>query len=145
MTAGKLEGGASRGVGVMKPLSLLTPLKTPELNFKNRVFMAPMTRARAPERAPQELMKEYYAQRASAGLIFSEATQISLEGVGYISTPGIHTEEQIREWRKGTDAVHQNGGVLFFQLWHFGGTSPPHFPPAHLPALPSPFPSPFSN
>jgi mono/diheme cytochrome c family protein len=107
----------------MKTLKLLTPLKTPELSFHNRVFMAPMTRSRAPERVPTELMKGCYAQRASAGLIFSEATQISLEGVGYISTPGIHTEEQIHEWRKVTDAVHQHGGVIFCQLWHVGRAS----------------------
>jgi N-ethylmaleimide reductase len=109
----------------MKSPKLLTPLATPELSFANRVFMAPMTRSRAPERVPTGLMKEYYAQRASAGLIFSEATQISLEGVGYISTPGIHTEEQIREWRKVTDAVHQQGGVIFCQLWHVGRASHP--------------------
>jgi len=124
----------------MKPLSLLTPLKTPELNFKNRVFMAPMTRARAPERAPTELMKEYYAQRASAGLIFSEATQISLEGVGYISTPGIHTEEQIHGWRKVTDAVHQRGGLIFCQLWHVGRASHPDFHEGKLPVAPSAIP-----
>ena len=140
MTAGKLEGGASRGAGVMKPLSLLTPLKTPELNFKNRVFMAPMTRARAPERAPTELMTEYYAQRASAGLIFSEATQINLEGVGYISTPGIHTEEQIHGWRKVTDAVHQRGGLIFCQLWHVGRASHPDFHEGKLPVAPSALP-----
>jgi N-ethylmaleimide reductase len=121
----------------MKPLKLLTPLKTPELNFTNRVFMAPMTRSRAPERAPTELMKEYYAQRASAGLIFSEATQVSLEGVGYISTPGIHTEEQIHEWRQVTDAVHQHGGLIFCQLWHVGRASHPDFHGGKLPVAPS--------
>jgi N-ethylmaleimide reductase len=125
---------------VMKTLKLLTPLKTPELSFKNRVFMAPMTRSRAPERVPTELMKEYYAQRASAGLIFSEATQISLEGVGYISTPGIHTEEQIYEWRKVTDAVHQHGGVIFCQLWHVGRASHPDFHGGKPPVAPSAIP-----
>ena len=124
----------------MKSLKLLTPLETPELSFANRVFMAPMTRSRAPERVPTALMKDYYAQRASAGLIFSEATQISLEGVGYISTPGIHTEEQIREWRKVTDAVHQHGGVIFCQLWHVGRASHPDFHGGKLPVAPSAIP-----
>lgn len=124
----------------MKSLKLLTPLETPELSFTNRVFMAPMTRSRAPERVPTALMKDYYAQRASAGLIFSEATQISLEGVGYISTPGIHTEEQIREWRKVTDAVHQHGGVIFCQLWHVGRASHPDFHGGKLPVGPSAIP-----
>jgi N-ethylmaleimide reductase len=124
----------------MKSPKLLTPLETPELSFANRVFMAPMTRSRAPERVPTGLMKEYYAQRASAGLIFSEATQISLEGVGYISTPGIHTEEQIREWRKVTDAVHQHGGVIFCQLWHVGRASHPDFHGGKLPVAPSAIP-----
>jgi N-ethylmaleimide reductase len=137
MTAGKR---VSKVVNVMKPLKLLTPLKTPELNFKNRVFMAPMTRSRVPERAPTELMKEYYAQRASAGLIFSEATQISLEGVGYIATPGIHTEEQIQGWGTVTDAVHQNGGLIFCQLWHVGRASHPDFHGGKLPVAPSAIP-----
>lgn len=87
-----------------------------ELSLKNRVFIAPMTRSRAPQQIPNALMKEYYSQRVSAGLIFSEGTQISQQGVGYISTPGIHTPEQIKGWQQITQAVHSEGGLIFCQL-----------------------------
>lgn len=124
----------------MKQLTLLTPLKKGRFEYKNRVFMAPMTRSRAPEQVPVDMMAKYYAQRASAGLIFSEGTQISLEGVGYVSTPGIHTEEQIQAWKKVTDAVHAEGGLIFAQLWHVGRVSHPDFHGGKLPVAPSPIP-----
>ena len=121
----------------MTTLKLLSSLKNGSLEFKNRVFMAPMTRSRAPEQVPTEIMTEYYAQRASAGLIFSEGAQISPQGVGYISTPGIHNEEQIRGWKKITDAVHASGGLIFNQLWHVGRASHPDFHNGKLPVAPS--------
>lgn len=111
-----------------------------ELTFKNRVFMAPMTRSRAPLQLPNAMMKEYYTQRASAGLIFSEGTQISQQGVGYISTPGIHTAEQIKGWQEITEAVHAEGGLIFCQLWHVGRASHPDFHNGELPVAPSAIP-----
>lgn len=121
----------------MKELNILSPLETQDLTFKNRVFMAPMTRSRAPEQVPTDLMATYYSQRSSAGLIISEGTQVSLEGIGYISTPGIHTEEQVKGWQKVTEAVHQNGGLIFCQLWHVGRVSHPEFHNGKLPVAPS--------
>ncbi len=110
------------------------------IHFKNRVFMAPMTRSRAPQNVPTDLMVEYYTQRASAGLIFSEGTQISPQGVGYIFTPGIHTEEQIKGWKKITSSVHGAGGLIFCQLWHVGRVSHPEFQNGQLPVAPSAIP-----
>lgn len=124
----------------MSTLKLLEPLKNNQLKFRNRVFMAPMTRSRAPLQVPVDIMVEYYAQRASAGLIVSEGTQVSPEGVGYISTPGIHSDEQIQGWRKVTDAVHLRGGLIFAQLWHVGRVSHPDFHGGKLPVAPSPLP-----
>lgn len=121
----------------MSNQKLLSPLNNSKLQFKNRVFMAPMTRSRAPEQVPTELMQEYYVQRASAGLIITEGTQISPEGVGYVFTPGIHTEEQIKGWQKITNAVHEKGGVIFSQLWHVGRASHPDFHGGKLPVAPS--------
>jgi N-ethylmaleimide reductase len=89
----------------------------------NRIFMAPLTRQRAPENIPGELQAEHYAQRASFGLLISEATQISHEGKGYPNTPGIHTDEQIAGWKLVTDRVHAEGGRIFVQLWHVGRVS----------------------
>lgn len=93
--------------------------------LSNRFVMAPMTRSRSNELGcvPNELMAEYYAQRASAGLIITEATQISLQGQGYARTPGIYTDQQVEGWRKVTDAVHQSGGKIVLQLWHVGRVS----------------------
>src|SRR5471030_905839 len=106
---------------------LHSPLRNSELNFKNRIFMAPMTRSRAAGDIPGDLAAEYYSQRASAGLIFSEGTQVSLQGIGYINTPGIYTAAQVAAWKKVTDAVHKNGGLIFCQLWHTGRVSHPDF------------------
>ena len=121
----------------MTTSKLLSQLKHGKLEFKNRVFMAPMTRSRAPKQIPTELMIDYYAQRASAGLIFTEGSQISSEGVGYVFTPGIHGTEQIEGWKKITTAVHQNGGLIFCQLWHVGRVSHPDFHHGNLPVAPS--------
>lgn len=118
-------------------LQLLKPLKTSELNFKNRIFMAPMTRSRAPEHLATELMATYYSQRASAGLIITEGTQISPQGIGYIFTPGIHSSEQAQAWKQVTEAVHQKQGLIFSQLWHVGRVSHPEFHNGELPVAPS--------
>lgn len=105
----------------------------------NRVVMAPLTRMRAgPGNVPHALHVEYYRQRASAGLIISEATQISPQGQGYPATPGIHSPEQIAGWRAVTDAVHTDGGRIFLQLWHVGRISHSSFQPdGGLPVAPS--------
>jgi N-ethylmaleimide reductase len=87
---------------------------------KNRVVMAPMTRSRSPRQVPTDLAAEYYAQRAGAGLIITEGTQVSELGAGYPMTPGIHTDEQVTGWRRVTDAVHTAGGLIYAQLWHVG-------------------------
>ncbi len=121
----------------MNSSKLLSQLKHGPLEFKNRVFMAPMTRSRAPQQVPTDLMVEYYAQRASAGLIFSEGSQVSSQGVGYVFTPGIHAQEQIKGWKKITSAVHQKGGLIFCQLWHVGRVSHPEFHNGNLPVAPS--------
>lgn len=101
--------------------SLFQPLTLGALTVPNRVFMAPLTRCRAGEgRVPTALNAEYYAQRASAGLIISEATVISERGNGYPGTPGIHTDAQVQGWKLVTEAVHAAGGRIFLQLWHCG-------------------------
>ncbi|WP_050525800.1 alkene reductase [Pseudorhodobacter aquimaris] len=103
---------------------LFNPAQMGILSLPNRVLMAPLTRNRAqPDGVPKDMAQTYYAQRASAGLIVSEATQISDMGKGYLDTPGIYTEDQTRAWRKITDAVHANGGRIFCQLWHVGRIS----------------------
>lgn len=117
---------------------LFSPYKLGGLPLKNRLVMAPMTRSRAVEgNLAHPLAPTYYAQRASAGLIISEATQVSLQGVGYIRTPGIHTKEQVAAWRRVTDAVHAAGGTIFAQLWHVGRISHPEFHGGELPVAPS--------
>lgn len=94
-------------------------------DLKNRFLMAPMTRSRAtqPGDVPNALMAEYYAQRASAGIIITEATQVSLQGKGYANTPGIYTQEQVEGWKLITEAVHKAGSIIFLQLWHVGRVS----------------------
>ncbi|HCA07102.1 alkene reductase [Chryseobacterium sp.] len=96
-----------------------------DIQLDNRFVMAPMTRSRSsePDEIPNDLMAEYYGQRASAGLIISEATQISLQGMGYARTPGIYTKEQTAGWKKITKAVKGKGGQMFLQLWHVGRVS----------------------
>ena len=119
---------------------LFEPLKIGSLTLPNRIIMAPLTRMRAkqPGNIPHALNAEYYAQRASAGLIISEATQVSQQGQGYPSTPGIHSAEQVEGWKLVTDAVHQAGGRIFLQLWHVGRIShTSHQPNDALPVAPS--------
>lgn len=103
---------------------LFTPHRLGAFDTRNRIVMPPMTRSRAGDgNVPTDLMAEYYRQRASAGLIVSEGTQISQQGQGYAWTPGLHTPEQVAGWRKVTDAVHAAGGRIFAQLWHVGRVS----------------------
>ncbi len=120
--------------------TLFRPFTLGDLHLPNRVLMAPLTRSRAqqPGDIPWELNAEYYAQRAGAGLIFSEATQVSPRGKGYAYTPGIHTDEQIDGWRKVTSAVHEAGGKIHLQLWHVGRISHPALQPGkQKPVAPS--------
>jgi N-ethylmaleimide reductase len=104
---------------------LFTPLRAGALELANRVVMAPLTRnrARAEDDAPVAMHAEYYAQRAGAGLIISEATQITPEGKGYAWAPGIHSDAQIEGWKAVTEAVHAKGGRIVLQLWHVGRIS----------------------
>lgn len=119
--------------------SLFDPLKLGDLNLPNRVIMAPLTRTRAhgAGRVPNAMMVEYYRQRASAGLILSEATSICPMGVGYPDTPGIWSEEQVEGWKAITKAVHQSGGRIFLQLWHVGRISHPDYLDGQQPVAPS--------
>ncbi|RIJ37830.1 alkene reductase [Pontibacter oryzae] len=121
----------------MQPL--LKPIKLHDLELKNRVVMAPMTRSRATDagNVPNDIMATYYRQRASAGLIISEGSQISEQAVGYINTPGIYSAEQVEGWKKTTRAVHEEGGKIFLQLWHVGRMSHPDFHNGELPVAPS--------
>lgn len=107
--------------------ALFQPIQLGKLTLKNRIVMPPMTRSRAtqPGNCANEMMAEYYAQRAEAGLIVAEGTQISAIGQGYAWTPGIYSPEQIAGWKKVTDAVHAKGGVIFAQLWHVGRVTHP--------------------
>ena len=119
--------------------SLFAPVGLGGTTLRNRVVMAPLTRNRAaPGNLPQALNAEYYAQRASAGLIITEATQVSPQGVGYPGTPGIHSAEQVAGWRRVTEAVHDQDGRIFLQLWHVGRISHPSLQPdGALPVAPS--------
>jgi 2,4-dienoyl-CoA reductase-like NADH-dependent reductase (Old Yellow Enzyme family) len=118
--------------------TLFDPITVGDLTLKNRVIMAPLTRARASEgRVPNALMAEYYAQRASAGLILSEATSVTPQGVGYENTPGIWSDEQVEGWKLITEAVHAKGGKIFMQLWHVGRISDPQLLNGDAPVAPS--------
>lgn len=120
-------------------LTLFSPIQLGPYTLPNRTAMAPMTRNRAGEgNVPGALVAEYYAQRASAGLIITEGSQISPQGVGYPATPGIHSAAQVAGWKKVTDAVHARGGHIFLQLWHVGRISHPSLQPdGALPLAPS--------
>jgi N-ethylmaleimide reductase len=121
-------------------MKLLEPVKVGRYQLKNRMVMAPLTRSRArqPGNVPSALNACYYAQRASAGLIVSEATQISMQGQGYAWTPGIHSREQVEGWKLVSGAVHEAGGLIFMQLWHVGRISHPALQPDNmLPVAPS--------
>ena len=119
---------------------LFQPVRLGRYNLPHRMVMAPLTRSRArqPGNVPSALNACYYAQRASAALIVTEATQVSQQGQGYAWTPGIHSREQIEGWRLVTDAVHKAGGLIFLQLWHVGRISHPSLQPdGMLPVAPS--------
>ncbi|MFT4152137.1 MAG: alkene reductase [Paracoccaceae bacterium] len=116
---------------------LFTPLQAGAIAMKNRVVMAPLTRSRAVGLVPGPLHVEYYRQRAGAGLIVNEGTQISPMGQGYMDTPGIHSAEQVAAWRKVTDAVHAAGGKIVVQLWHVGRISHPDLLGGRAPLAPS--------
>ena len=119
--------------------TLFDSLQVGDLLLPNRIIMAPLTRAHAPgdARVPNALMAEYYAQRASAGLILSEATSVTPMGVGYADTPGIWSGQQVAGWKLVTDAVHAAGGRIVMQLWHVGRISDPVFLDGAAPVAPS--------
>ena len=117
--------------------TLFEPVKMGDWELPNRIVMAPLTRCRAPGRTPNALMTEYYAQRASAGLILSEATSVTPMGVGYPDTPGIWSDEQVAGWQAVTSAVHKAGGRMILQLWHVGRISHPDYLGGELPVAPS--------
>ncbi len=123
----------------MTNIDLLSPFELGPLHLPNRVVMAPMTRNRAgPGNVPHALNATYYAQRAGAGLIVSEATQVSPQGQGYPGTPGIHSAAQVAGWKLVTDTVHDASGRIFLQLWHVGRISHPSLQPdGALPVAPS--------
>ena len=140
-----VEATASRIQANPRPVpgteDLFTPYRLDGLQLKNRLVLSPMTRSRAIDgNVPSPLAPEYYAQRASAGLQITEASQVSPQGVGYIRTPGMHSPAQVAGWKKITDAVHQAGGVIFAQLWHVGRVSHPDFHNGELPVAPSALP-----
>jgi 2,4-dienoyl-CoA reductase-like NADH-dependent reductase (Old Yellow Enzyme family) len=118
---------------------LLEPLSVGALELPNRIVMAPLTRNRAsmPERAPNGLMHQYYKQRASAGMILTEATSVEPMGVGYPSTPGIWSQDQADGWKAVTKAVHEKGGRILLQLWHVGRISHSSYHGGALPVAPS--------
>ena len=122
----------------LKSKQLLQSFNMHDLTLPNRVVMAPMTRSRAGEnRIPNALMAEYYSQRASAGLIITEATTISPQANGWNQSPGIYTDEMVDGWKLVTDAVHAQGGRVFLQLWHMGRASHSDFHDGDLPVAPS--------
>ena len=116
--------------------TLFDPFEIGSIELQNRIVMAPLTRSRAAAGfVPGPLAPLYYAQRASAGLLISEATQISQQGQGYFDTPGIYTPEQVAGWRGVTDAVHERQGKIFLQLWHVGRISHSSFQPEGKPPV----------
>jgi 2,4-dienoyl-CoA reductase-like NADH-dependent reductase (Old Yellow Enzyme family) len=117
---------------------LFQALQAGAFRFPNRMIMAPLTRCRASAgRVPNAMMAEYYAQRSSFGMILSEATSVSPQGVGYPNTPGIWSDEQVEGWKRVTHAVHQAGGQILLQLWHVGRISDPIYLDGNLPVAPS--------
>ncbi len=122
-------------------MNLFSKYKLGDLELQNHMVMAPMTRCRAlAGNVPGPLTVTYYVQRASAGLIITEGSQVSPQGVGYVRTPGIHSPEQVAGWKKVTEAVHDAGGKIFLQLWHVGRVSHPDFLGGELPVAPSALP-----
>lgn len=134
MTHTQSGSTAAKGSGP----DLFEPLNLGAWHLKNRVVMAPLTRCRASAgRVPNTLMRDYYVQRAAAGLILAEATAVGPAAVGYPDTPGIWSEEQVAGWRVITDAVHDAGGLILVQLWHVGRVSDPFYLDGALPVAPS--------
>lgn len=124
------------------PHALLSPLQVGDLLLPNRIIMAPLTRCRAShDRVPNAMMAQYYSQRASYGLILTEATAISPMAVGYPNTPGIWNDEQINAWKPITEAVHARGGHIMLQLWHVGRISDPFYLNGETPVAPSAIPA----
>ena len=118
--------------------TLFDPVRLGALELPNRIVMAPLTRARATDdRIPTQVMAEYYVQRASAGLILTEATIVSPQGAGYARTPGIYSDAQVEAWKPITEAVHKAGGRMVMQLWHVGRISDPSLLGGELPVAPS--------
>lgn len=118
--------------------SLFESVQFGELKLKNRIVMSPLTRSRATDdRIPNDIMVQYYSDRAGAGMILTEATSVMPEGVGYANTPGIWSEEQVAGWKKITDAVHAKNGLIILQLWHVGRISHSSFLNGKLPSAPS--------
>src|SRR3954452_13447065 len=116
----------------------LSFLNVGDLLFRNRIVMAPMTRARAGEGAlPHACAADYYAQRASAGLVITEGTQVSSQGAGYVRTPGIFSPAHMEAWARVCRKVHGVGGTIFLQLWHVGRISHPDVTGGELPVAPS--------
>ena len=115
--------------------SLFDPVQVGSLHLRNRIVMAPLTRNRAPGAIPTALMAEYYAQRASAGLIVTEATAITHQGQGYADVPGLYGTEQLDGWKRVTQAVHAKGGRIVCQLWHVGRVSHVDLQPGHQPPV----------
>ncbi|MCX9074518.1 MAG: alkene reductase [Candidatus Methanoperedens sp.] len=119
-------------------MNLLTRYRLGDLELSNRIVMAPMTRSRAvKDNVPNPMAVTYYVERATAGLIITEGSQVSPQGIGYVRTPGIHSQKQVEGWKKVTDAVHKDGGKIFLQLWHVGRVSHPDFLGGELPVAPS--------
>lgn len=120
-------------------MKLIEAAQVGDIAVQNRVFMAPLTRSRAnnPTYKPTDIHATYYAQRAGAGLIITEATVVSEQGRGYVNTPGIYSQEQVEGWKKVTEAVHAKGGKIYVQLWHVGRVSHPSFHGGALPVAPS--------
>jgi 2,4-dienoyl-CoA reductase-like NADH-dependent reductase (Old Yellow Enzyme family) len=118
--------------------ALLDPIRIGDLDLPNRIIMAPLTRCRAVDRRiPNKMMAEYYRQRASAGMILTEATIVAPMGAGYPNTPGIYNDEQVEGWKTITRAVHEAGGRILLQLWHVGRLSDPRYLDGKLPIAPS--------
>ena len=117
---------------------LFSPAQLGDITIPNRIVMAPLTRGRAGDsRTPNEVMAQYYSQRASAGLIITEATPVSPQGYGWNGAPGIYTDAHEQAWKMVTKAVHDRGGRIFMQLWHMGRVSHPDFLDGETPVGPS--------
>jgi 2,4-dienoyl-CoA reductase-like NADH-dependent reductase (Old Yellow Enzyme family) len=127
---------STKGTTLMS--TLFQPVQVGDVQWRNRIIMAPLTRCRADAgRIPNAMMAQYYAQRAGAGMILTEATAVTPQGVGYPDTPGIWSAEQVEGWKLVTSAVHERGGVIYLQLWHVGRISDPLYLNGDLPVAPS--------